>query len=98
MDKLNLKNPRVITYLEDSKEKLLARLLKLEAKVWVLESEGKWLDTLATELRECANRDEHQDWMDEMEEDTETAYKEYRKERKYQNEKLAEYFESECRV
>lgn len=60
MDKLNLKNPQVISYLDDSKEELLARLLRRE--------------------------------------ETETAEKEYRKERKYQNEKLAEYFESECRV
>ena len=98
MDKLNLKHPIVISYLENSKENLVARLLRVQAQLQVQRAEAKWLDLLATEMRDCANRDYHEDWMDEMREDTENAEKESRKERKYQNEKLADYFESECRV
>ena len=92
MDKLNLKHPQVITYLEDSKEELVARLLRVQAELKKERAEAKWLDLLATEMRECANRDYHEDWMDEMREETEIAEKESIKEIKYQNQKLREYF------
>ena len=92
MDKLNLKHPQVISYLEDSKEELVARLLRVQAELKKERAEAKWLDLLATEMRDCANRDYREDWMDEMREETETAEKESREVIKYQNQKLAEYF------
>ena len=92
MDKLNLKNPQVISYLEDSKEELVARLLKVQAQLKIERAQSEWLDLLANELRDCANKSYHEDWMDEMREEQETAYEEYRKVRKYQDQKLEEYF------
>ena len=92
MDKLNLKHPQVISYLEDSKEELVARLLKVQAQLKIERAQSEWLDLLANEMRDCANKDSHEDWMDEMREESETAYEEYRKVRKYQDQKLEEYF------
>tara|TARA_Y100001951_G_scaffold105320_1_gene121875 strand:+ start:173 stop:478 length:306 start_codon:yes stop_codon:yes gene_type:complete len=98
MTKLNLKNPCVIERLDSTKEELLAKLLIAEAQLNVQKMEGKWLDTLANEMRDCANRDYHEDWMDEMNEDTEIAYKEFKEEHKKQNKKLAELFETETLI
>ena len=92
MDKLNLKHPQVISYLDDSKEELVARLLRVQAQLKIERAQSEWLDLLANELRDCANKDYHEDWMDEMREEQETAYEEYRKVRKYQDQKLEEYF------
>ena len=66
MAKLNLKNPQVISYLEDSKEELVARLLRVQAQLKIERAQSEWLDLLADE--------------------------EYRKVRKYQDQKLEEYF------
>lgn len=98
MTKLNLKNPRVISLLDSTKEELVAKLLITQAKLNVQRKEGAWLDTLANEMRDCANRNYHEDWMDEMEEDTEIAYKEFKEEHKKQTKKLAELFETETLI
>ena len=47
MDKLNLKHPQVISYLEDSKEELVARLLRVQAELKKERAEAKWLDPRA---------------------------------------------------
>ena len=98
MTKLNLKNPRVISLLDSTKEELVAKLLITQAKLNAQRKEGVWLDTLANEMRDCANRNYHEDWMDEMEKDTEIAYKEFKEEHKKQNKKLAELFETETLI
>lgn len=98
MNKLNLKHPRVISMLDSTKEELVAKLLITEAQLNVQRKEGAWLDTLANEMRDCANRDYHEDWMDEMNEDTEIAYKEFKEQSKKQNKKLAELFETETLI
>jgi hypothetical protein len=98
MTKLNLKNPRVISMLDSTKEELVAKLLITQAQLNVERKEGAWLDALASQMRDCANRDYHEDWMDEMKEDTEIAYKESKEEHKKQNKKLAELFETETLI
>lgn len=98
MTKLNLKNPRVISMLDSTKEELVAKLLITQAQLNVQRKEGAWLDALASQMRDCANRDYREDWMDEMKEDTEIAYKEFKEEHKKQNKKLAELFETEILI
>ena len=91
MTKLNLKNPRVISLLDSTKEELVAKLLITQAKLNAQRKEGAWLDTLANEMRDCANRNTTKiGWM-KWKRIPKLHTKEFKEEHKKQNKKT-------CRV